>query len=763
MQRFVGCALRRSRGVGVVCMPLAVGASIVVVGRWPAGHAQPSAASTDVARFDPVVVVPEPGSLLDRARTALERGAREDVRTMLRELPQDADARTRGELQWLRALVTEQAVAAEAWEALATTDHVLAPWAALRAAEAWLDRDPRRALSVLAPHRDGWAGAARARRLEARAALRLGELDRARALLQRADTESTANDWLELADALERSGARVERVLDALRAAIEREPLSAQARRAAERVARLVERLDPVARAAASVEPLSTSWRRADALFDAMRHAEAEQAYLGIAERAELDPPGRCRALTRAAQAVARRRERDRAARLFESALPVCVEPDARATVRWHRARALLGAGAVREAVAELDALATELPQHRLGDDARVLAARALIGVGETGPAVERLRAALADHPTGDMRGEARFLLAWKARGDGDHGAALAELDASLAEGPSETAEGLRGRAAYWRARLLLELGRRDEALAGLEALCAQAPLSYYARQAVARLDELAPARAQAVRDSWRAGGWRLSFPWRPELEAPPWVRALSLWRVGANAEARRELEELGAFGEGADPAMSWLVAAVFERAGQHAAAVRLVRRRLPVLGTLAPATAAGYWRVGYPRAFSPLVEQIAAREGVDVALLRAVAREESGFVVDAVSPARARGLVQLLESTARRHAAGLPTDPRALLRPDVNLAVGARYLRALAARYGERYGVVPAAYNAGERAVDGWLRRRPGATLDAWIEEIPYEETRLYTRRVLQSWTVYAWLDAGTLPPLPAELPSPP
>ena len=50
--------------------------------------------------------------------------------------------------------------------------------------------------------------------------------------------------------------------------------------------------------------------------------------------------------------------------------------------------------------------------------------------------------------------------------------------------------------------------------------------------------------------------------------------------------------------------------------------------------------------------------------------------------------------------------------------------------------------------------------RERPTQRLDAWIEEIPYDETRRYTRRVVQSWGIYAWLDRGELPALRPTLP---
>jgi soluble lytic murein transglycosylase len=157
------------------------------------------------------------------------------------------------------------------------------------------------------------------------------------------------------------------------------------------------------------------------------------------------------------------------------------------------------------------------------------------------------------------------------------------------------------------------------------------------------------------------------------------------------------------------------------------------------------------------------LIEQVGSERGVPAELIRAVAREESSFNPKVVSTALAYGLIQLIRPTAKMHAAplGLPSDPASLKRPEINLRIGSHFLSWLLTRYPQNKGVVPAAYNAGYAAVDRWLRERGALPLDEWVERIPYRETRRYTRRVLQSYGVYAWLDRGQLPSLPAALPA--
>ena len=144
---------------------------------------------------------------------------------------------------------------------------------------------------------------------------------------------------------------------------------------------------------------------------------------------------------------------------------------------------------------------------------------------------------------------------------------------------------------------------------------------------------------------------------------------------------------------------------------------------------------------------------------------VRAVAREESNFNPEAVSAALAYGLIQLIRPTARGHAAalGLPSDPDALKRPEINLRIGSHFIRELWQRYLPNPAVVPAAYNAGYAAADKWLRESKSYALDEWIERIPYRETRRYTRRVLQTYGIYSWLDTGKLPDLPRTPPPAP
>jgi soluble lytic murein transglycosylase len=145
-------------------------------------------------------------------------------------------------------------------------------------------------------------------------------------------------------------------------------------------------------------------------------------------------------------------------------------------------------------------------------------------------------------------------------------------------------------------------------------------------------------------------------------------------------------------------------------------------------------------------------VEAEAAEFGVDPLLLVAIVRQESVFDAQALSPAGARGLAQLLPGTAAITARGLDVTfyPEWITVPDLNLHLGAAHLQELLQRFDGRVEVAAAAYNAGGAAVSRWLTRPGAADPDEFIELIPFQETRGYVRAVLRNRELYRALYLG-------------
>jgi soluble lytic murein transglycosylase len=133
--------------------------------------------------------------------------------------------------------------------------------------------------------------------------------------------------------------------------------------------------------------------------------------------------------------------------------------------------------------------------------------------------------------------------------------------------------------------------------------------------------------------------------------------------------------------------------------------------------------------------------------------------REESALDPRAVSPVGAIGLTQLMLPTARDLARQLrlPRPSRAdLMQGSLNVRLGARYLGQLIRRFDGSVALALAAYNAGPGAVSRWLEARGHLETDEFVEEIPYEETRGYVKRVLRSYASYRLLYGG---PDPAQI----
>ncbi len=148
-----------------------------------------------------------------------------------------------------------------------------------------------------------------------------------------------------------------------------------------------------------------------------------------------------------------------------------------------------------------------------------------------------------------------------------------------------------------------------------------------------------------------------------------------------------------------------------------------------------------------FPVAFRRAVMHAADATGLKPAAIWSIIRQESAFNQQAVSYVGAKGLMQLMPKTARRVARQLGMGKAAprLFSPTVNIRLGAAYLAAQKARFGN-LALAAAAYNAGPHRVAHWLERTPFDTPEAWVEAIPFNETRRYVQQVMAFVSVYEW-----------------
>jgi soluble lytic murein transglycosylase len=354
-------------------------------------------------------------------------------------------------------------------------------------------------------------------------------------------------------------------------------------------------------------------------------------------------------------------------------------------------------------------------------------------------------------------------------------------LERAIERFPRERAYQAAGRLPYYLGRARIETGSREQGVALLERMVREYPLSFYMVLAYARLAELdAAAAARALEEAVGrevSAGPAPEIPRSPAFAEPAFLRAVELAREGEAKLARGELDLLGVSARTAPAELLWTSALLLSRAGAASQSHGILRSAMSgprpdriELTEWLDHYPAGRWRaaweLAYPRPYAGVVGLEAKRQGIPEALAYAIMREESAFEPRAASPAQAFGLMQLIVPTARRMAKplGLPSDAESLKRPEVNVALGCRYLSVLRKEFPDNPLLAIPSYNAGGGAPKRWIAERPAQSFDLWVERIPYEETRLYTKRVLTSLAAYEFLYARALPsealrtPLPAS-----
>ena len=252
------------------------------------------------------------------------------------------------------------------------------------------------------------------------------------------------------------------------------------------------------------------------------------------------------------------------------------------------------------------------------------------------------------------------------------------------------------------------------------------------------------------------------SFPPRALYGDPGFLRAVELARMGQGWDARRELAKLGlatsadkhapaavaaaARAEGED--LLWITATLLDRGRVWSASHSLPRYGATYYRLAYPqGLGVAKWKLAYPRAFPELVAKNTKANKLPEALELAIMREESAFSPKTESFANAIGLTQMLVKTAKRFSDGAPVTRDVLLDPAKNLELGARFLGFLWKHFDSTAPLTISGYNAGEAAVDHWLADRGDLDMDEFMETIPYDETRNYTKRVLASYFAYSWL----------------
>lgn len=398
----------------------------------------------------------------------------------------------------------------------------------------------------------------------------------------------------------------------------------------------------------------------------------------------------------------------------------------------------------------------------------------------------------LTRYPRDGSADEALWFYAWSAYRSGDLLSALASLDRLRDEFPKSS---LVQRTLYWRGRILMQIGRAEEARVSYQQAQTIQPLNYYALMADRRLREdlqqnrpvanaLGEVQFASLNDNERA-----SSPPEPEaVDLPafgqqepmveivlPWGSALFDWnsnsgkrllrlaQLGMNDAAAQIAKDLpllpGHSIEDAAYARSQLLYMLGDYHGSYRIAGTVFREKIQgqVSGKFRR-----YYHLAYPLAKQELVAPLAEKFSVPPLLIFSLMRQESAFNTKARSWASAQGLLQIIPATGRKiaEAFGTTYSQGMLNIPDVNVRFGVWYISELLRKFHGNVVLAIAAYNAGPQAVARWLDNRRGTAVDEFVEEIPYRETRGYVRNVLSNLAVYSELYVGDFPAIPESVP---
>ncbi|MBW2223322.1 MAG: transglycosylase SLT domain-containing protein, partial [Deltaproteobacteria bacterium] len=655
---------------------------------WPPPSEPPPAVAEAPAPppkvLDPVLVELSDKSTVMQVRKQLDRDNSGKARDIAEAALPSAGARDKGRLHWLAAVAALDegyaSIALAHLDTLGTFNHPLARWAKLKRASLLERKDPVTAAQIVASLTDNWAGG-----------------DRARSIETRTGGSTKSRTHLEI-------------------------------------------RLDgkpPALTKTQSVRPrMQQSLDKAESLYSAKRYRESERLFGRLIKHLKTGSVIWCKARYKQGRALLQDRERTRGAPVMRDVANTCsqIDADTRAWARYYAARAYGRIGQWDESIRQYEKLEAESPAHSLADDSSYRAALAELENGKKKAARTRLAAIPKRYPEGDMWPRALFKLGWIQLRAANYDGAYDRFDELVKRGGDERLEGITGRANYWRARALFEMGRRIDAVEAYEEIVQRWPLRYYAQQALWRLGEIVPQRAKTILKDMRAGDepTRMVFAWRDEFDDPAFDRMVELLAVNEVTYASAEMSRLHMLGEDVDPKMAVVGAVLLQHAGAQTRLSRVIRAHFEDFeGLLPKGEGKLIWEATYPQAFSPLIEDVAGEEGIQPSFVRAIAREESSFDPEVVSWAKAYGLVQLIMPTAKRFASevGEKATPRTLKKPSVNLKIGARYMAWLWNRLNENPALVPSAYNAGEGAVRRWLQEDATRPLDVFIEEIPYDE----------------------------------
>ncbi|HLE41573.1 MAG TPA: tetratricopeptide repeat protein [Nitrospirota bacterium] len=323
--------------------------------------------------------------------------------------------------------------------------------------------------------------------------------------------------------------------------------------------------------------------------------------------------------------------------------------------------------------------------------------------------------------------------------------------------------------ALYWQGRAAEKRANKSRAVGYYRRVLVRGPYTYYGHRSSEKLlnmdvSTLAVAEELSVDTDGKAGEpFTLDVQESTDADGPPvWteeaVRALSaepsfkktleLMHLNMKTEAAAELWALQEKIPRKRGGLLGLSKAFFELGDYYRSLILVLRNYERYLEGAARETSEDFWLLAYPQGYWESILSYSRKYGQDPYFVAAIIREESQFHSEALSPAGARGVMQVMPSTGEWVAQSIRLrgfDRNKLFDSDTGINIGTWYISHLMKRFKEDPLFVSAAYNAGPEAVLSWLGKNGHfMDRDEFIESIPFSETRGYVKKVLRNYAEY-------------------
>ncbi|MDA8101137.1 MAG: tetratricopeptide repeat protein, partial [Nitrospiraceae bacterium] len=510
------------------------------------------------------------------------------------------------------------------------------------------------------------------------------------------------------------------------------------------------------------------------------RLAFYDQAHQSFSKALDADPahPDRADMLLRSGVSLYYLGKRPEAASVLEKLIKAGL-PDCRCAEALHwLGKCYSRLGMREEAVETYLKIVSRYPESDWADDALYFAGNVQRDGGDAKQAIKYYRRLITDYPESSFADSALWWMGWIHYSAGEFSKAEESLQELVSRYPRSF---LVNQALYWKGRSADRRGERSKAIRSYQRVLAHGPYTYYGSLAAERLsgtemqviaaeepfdamdpeaDDGAEADAGTEDLSAAAGPPDWAAEARDVLSATPaYRRTLELMFQDMKKDAAVELWSLQELRPRRKAALIGLSKTFFQLGDYHSSLLVVLRNFERALERPSASLPGDIWLLAYPQGFWTSISSSARKYGMDPFFVAAIIREESQFRPDALSPAGARGAMQVMPATGEwiaRTAGIAGFDRSKLFEADTNISVGTWYLSHLMKRFQGDLTLVSAAYNAGPEAVANWVAKMgAGVESSLFVESIPYTETRGYVKKVLRNYAEYKRL-YGSSPALP-------